>query len=75
MDPAKVEAVMWWPRLTAMIEVRGLLCLASYYKRFVQDFPKISKVMTQSTKKGKPLVWTLACEESFQDLNRRLVTA
>ena len=31
--------------------------------------------MTQLTKKGKPFVWTPTCEESFQELKRRLATA
>ena len=33
-----------------------------------------AKNMTQLNKKGKPFVWTPACEESFQELKRRLVS-
>ena len=67
VDPAKVEAVMRWPRSTTVTEVKTFLGLAGYYKRSVQNFSKISAAMTQLTKKGKPFVWTSACEESFQD--------
>ena len=62
VDPAKIEAVMKWPRPTTVTEVRSFLGLAGYYKRFVQDFSKISSALTQLTKKGKPFVWTSACE-------------
>ena len=75
MDPAKIEAVMEWPRPTTVTEVRSFLGLAGYYRRFVQDFSKISSALTQLTKKGKPFVWTSACEQSFQKLKERLVTA
>ena len=51
MDPAMVEAVMWWPRPTTVTEVRGFLGLIGYYRRFVQEFSKMSVAMTQLKKK------------------------
>nr|GFC97912.1 putative reverse transcriptase domain-containing protein [Tanacetum cinerariifolium] len=38
IDPAKVEAITKWPRLTTMTEVRSFLRLAGYYRRFVEGF-------------------------------------
>ena len=38
MDPSKIEAVIQWPHPTNVIEVRSLLGLVGYYKRFVQGF-------------------------------------
>ena len=67
VDPA-IEAVMKWPRPTTVTE-------AGYYRMFVKDFSKISSALTQLTKKDKPFVWTSACEQSFQELKERLVTA
>ena len=75
VDPAKIEAVMRWPKSTTVTEVRSFLGLAGYYRRFVQNFSKISSALTQQTKKSKPFAWTLACEQSFQELKKRLVTA
>ena len=74
VDPAKIEAVMKWPRPITVTEVQSFLGLVGYYRRFVQDFSKISSVLTQLTKKSKPFVWTSACEQSFQELKERLVT-
>ena len=70
VDPAKIEAVMRWPQPTTVTEVRSFLGLAGYYRRFVQDFSKISSTLTQLTKQGKPFAWTLACEQSFQELKK-----
>ena len=49
--------------------------MAGYYRRFVQDFSKISSPLTKLTKKGVPFRWDDACEASFQNLKERLVTA
>ena len=68
VDPAKIEAVMRWPQPTTVMEVRSFLGLAGYYRRFVQDFSKISLALTQLTKKGKSFAWTPTYEQSFQEL-------
>ena len=75
MDQEKIETIMRWPKSTAMTEVRSFLGLTVCYRKFVQDFSKILAAMTQLTIKGKPFVWTPACEKSFQELKRRLATA
>ena len=56
VDPRKIEAVIDWPRPTAVIEVRSFLGLASYYKRFVKDFYKIAAPLTRLTHKNIKLL-------------------
>ena len=46
VDLAKIEAVMKWPRLTTVTEVRSFLGLAEYYRRFAQDLFKIYLALT-----------------------------
>ena len=75
VDPAKIEAVMRWPQPTTVIEMTSFLGLAGYYRRFVQDFFKIFSALTKLTKKGNLFAWTPACEQSFPELKKRLVTA
>jgi hypothetical protein len=56
-------------------EVRGFLGLTGYYRRFIPDFSKIAKPLTELTKKDEPYVWTEEREEAFQILKQKLVTA
>ncbi|KAA0060413.1 pol protein [Cucumis melo var. makuwa] len=75
LDPAKIEAVTGWTRPSTVSEVRSFLGLAGYYRRFVENFSRIATPLTQLTRKGAPFVWSKACEDSFQNLKQKLVTA
>ncbi|KAL0549558.1 hypothetical protein IC582_014043 [Cucumis melo] len=75
VDPAKIEAVTGWTRPSTVSEVRSFLGLAGYYRRFVENFSRIAIPLTQLTRKGAPFVWSKACEDSFQNLKQKLVTA
>ncbi|KAL0560847.1 hypothetical protein IC582_001261 [Cucumis melo] len=75
VDPAKIEAVTDWTRPSTVSEVRSFLGLAGYYRRFVENFSRIATPLTQLTRKGAPFVWSKACEDSFQNLKQKLVTA
>ncbi|KAA0063393.1 pol protein [Cucumis melo var. makuwa] len=75
VDPAKIEAVTSWTRPSTVSEVRSFLGLAGYYRRFVENFSRIATPLTQLTRKGAPFVWSKTCEDSFQNLKQKLVTA
>ena len=52
VDPSKIKDVLNWKAPTSIPEIRSFLGLAGYYWRFVPDFSKISKPMTELLKKG-----------------------
>ncbi|GJR69369.1 reverse transcriptase domain-containing protein [Tanacetum coccineum] len=49
VDPAKIEAVKNWASPTTPTEIRQFLGLADYYQRFIKDFSKIAKSLTNLT--------------------------
>ena len=74
VDPTKVEVVTNWERPKNVFEVHSFLGLARYYRRFVENFSQIACPMTRLTHKGVNFDWNDKCEESFQELKRRLTT-
>ena len=75
VDPKKVEAVVEWNRPNNVTEIRSFLGLAGYYRRFVEGFSRLAVPLTRLTQKGVKFEWSEECEQSFQELKRRLVSA
>uniref|UniRef100_A0A3B1JWV6 Gypsy retrotransposon integrase-like protein 1 n=1 Tax=Astyanax mexicanus TaxID=7994 RepID=A0A3B1JWV6_ASTMX len=86
-DPAKIEAVAQWQRPRTVSELRSFLGFASYYRRFVEGFAQlagplhklVAALVGSKTKKGSGqalgMAWTAQCEQSFEALKARLVSA
>ena len=47
VDLGKVDDLANWRRPTTLIEIRRVLGLASYYKRFIEGFSKIALPLTR----------------------------
>ena len=75
VDPEKIQAIIDWKAPTSVTEIRSFLGLAGYYHKFIEGFSSIAKPMTQLLKKDKKFEWTQKCEDSFQELKKRLTTA
>ena len=75
VDPQKVEAVLRWERPTTVTEVHSFLGLTGYYRRFIEGFLTIATPLTRLTRKNIRWEWSKECDESFQELKRRLTTA
>src|ERR1044072_5576643 len=75
VDPSKIEAVSEWESPKSVFEIRSFLGLAGYYRKFIEGFSKLALPLTQLTRKNQAFLWTTQCEESFQELKRRLTTA
>nr|GEX32195.1 hypothetical protein [Tanacetum cinerariifolium] len=65
VDPSKAESVKNWKTPKSPIEIRLFLGLAGYYRRFIENFSKIAKPLTQLTQKNKAYVWGDKQEEAF----------
>jgi hypothetical protein len=74
VNPSNVQSVLDWQAPTNVKEIRGFLGMAGYYRRFIEGFSKIAGPMMKLLRKNTPFEWTEKCEESFQELKKRLTT-
>ncbi|GJS05990.1 reverse transcriptase domain-containing protein [Tanacetum coccineum] len=75
VDPSKVDSVKNWKTPESPTEIRSFLGLAGYYRRFIENFSKIAKPLTQLTQKNKAYVWGEEQEEAFRILKEKLCNA
>jgi hypothetical protein len=74
VDPAKVKEIMEWSVPTTIMEIRSFLGLAGYYRRFIEGFSKIAKPMTSLLEKEREFKWDEKCQDSFDQLKKRLMS-
>lgn len=75
VDPDKVDAVLKIPTPHNVKEVRRIIGLASWYRRFVPNFSSIISPLTSLICKNKPFVWDSACEMALTTIKEHLVSA
>ena len=75
VDPQKIEAIVNWKPHTNVTEIGSFLGLARYYQKFIKGFSKLAAPLTKLTRRKENFVWSEACQQSFDELKRKLTSA
>ena len=75
MDPEKVNAILKWPELTNVKQVRAFLGLSNFHRRFIKDYAIISHPMVDLT--CKDVIFNFGDKEKalFKALKAAFTTA
>ena len=75
-DKEKIAAIKDWPIPKTVTEIRQqFIGLASYYRRYIQQFADIATPLHHLTEKSATFVWTEECQKAFQILKDLLSQA
>ncbi|XP_075087642.1 putative mitochondrial protein AtMg00860 [Nicotiana tabacum] len=68
VDPRMIQAIVEWKPPKSPNEIRSLLDLAGYYRRFVKGFSIIDSPLTKLLRKDVKFVLDEKCQERFENL-------
>ncbi|XP_022632091.1 uncharacterized protein LOC111240747 [Vigna radiata var. radiata] len=75
VDRAKVEVIEKLPPPANVKGIQGFLGHAGFYRRFIKDFSKISKPLSNLLFKDTPFVMSKECIQAFNVLKKSLISA
>lgn len=77
-DPEKVNAIVNYPKPATYTELKRFIGLASWYRRFVDNFAIVAAPLhdlTKGGKKGRQIEWNEEADKAFINLKTALTTA
>lgn len=72
-EPEKVKDIVRWPRPANLKQLRGFLGLTGYYRRFIKDYGKICRPLTQLLRKDA-FEWNNEATMAFEELKKIMST-
>lgn len=72
-NPDKISAIQNYPLPKTATEIKRFLGLLGYYRKFIPDFARITKPMTQCLKKGSKITMDQSYVECFEKCKTLLV--
>ncbi|GKB76036.1 reverse transcriptase domain-containing protein [Tanacetum coccineum] len=75
VDKAKIDVISKLPHPTTVKGVQSFLGHAGFYRRFIKDFSKTSRPMTNLLEKNTLFIFSDDCIQAFQTLKKKLTEA
>ena len=75
MDKAKIEVIAKLPPPKSIKDIRSFLGHARFYRRFIKNFNKIVRPLTNMLARDVPFDFNEVCFKSWEKLKQDLVSA
>ena len=75
VDIAKVEVIEKLPPPTSVKGIRSFLGHVGFYRRFIKDFYKIAKPLSNLLMQGVVFTFDEQCKQAFMNLKGKLISA
>ena len=75
MDQEKIRTVVEWEAPDLVKGVQSFLGFANFYWRFIEGYSKLTRPLTDRTKKSEKFFWSDECARAFEALKQRLTSA
>ena len=75
VDKGKLEIIEKLPPPTCVCELQSFLGHVGFHRRFIKDFSKIAKSLSNLLAKDVPFEFTQECLDAFHTLKEKLLTA
>jgi hypothetical protein len=69
-----IAKILAMPHPTTVTEVRQLLGMGSYYRRFIKGFSALAKPLSELTKTKNDFIWKEECQTAFEKLKQAFVS-
>ena len=71
MEKQKMKIVLKWPISKLVKDIQKFLRLANYYRQFIKDFAKITRLLYELTRKEQKWEQKIRQKKSFEELKKR----
>jgi len=75
MDEEKLSGALEWPVPTKVKQIQAFLGFANFYRRFIENFAKMSKLLSDLTKKDSTWTWGIEQQNAFEALKKTFTMA
>jgi hypothetical protein len=74
LDPTKIQIIVDLSKPTNQRDIRSFLGYAGYYRRFIENFSKITFPLFKLLAKYVQFYWNDDCQTAFENLKEKLST-
>ena len=76
-DPEKISAILEYPTPSTTTQIRRVIGMIGYYRRFLPNFSSVAAPITdllKGKKKGQPITWSPEADDAFKEVKRLLTS-